>query len=120
MTSTPRDAALPREIWVLLAASFLIAIGYGIVAPALPNFATTFDDGVTAASVGVSALAFVRLLFAPMSGRLVTRFGERPIYLWGVSIVAACTLMGGLAAHYWQLLVFRWARGEGYPRLTLA
>ena len=120
MTSTPRDAALPREIWVLLAASFLIAIGYGIVAPALPNFATSFDVGVTAASVVVSAFAFVRLLFAPMSGRLVTRFGERPIYLWGVSIVAVGTLLCGVAADYWQLLLFRSASGVGSTMFTVS
>src|SRR5690606_41872284 len=100
MASTPRDAALPREIWVLLAASFLIAIGYGIVAPALPNFATSFDVGVTAASVVVSAFAFVRLLFAPMIGRLVTRFGERPLYLWGWSIVAVGPVVGWGGAGY--------------------
>ena len=50
MTSTPRDAALPREIWVLLAASFLIAIGYGIVAPAL---LITIVSGVVAISAAV-------------------------------------------------------------------
>ncbi|WP_298175967.1 MFS transporter [Saccharomonospora sp.] len=119
-TSTPRDAALPREIWVLLAASFLIAIGYGIVAPALPNFATSFDVGVTAASVVVSAFAFVRLLFAPMSGRLVTRFGERPIYLWGVSIVAVGTLLCAVATDYWQLLLFRAASGVGSTMFTVS
>ncbi|CAM2855200.1 MFS transporter [Saccharomonospora xinjiangensis] len=120
MTATPRGAALPREIWVLVGASFLIAIGYGIVGPALPNYATSFDVGVTAASVVVSAFAFVRLLFAPMSGRLVTRFGERPIYLWGVSIVAVGTLLCAVATEYWQLLLFRSASGVGSTMFTVS
>nr|WP_277682346.1 MFS transporter [Saccharomonospora azurea] len=118
-TTTPR-VALPREIWVLVGASFLIAIGYGIVGPALPNYAASFDVGVTAASVVVSAFAFVRLLFAPMSGRLVTRFGERPIYLWGVSIVAVGTLLCAVATDYWQLLFFRAASGVGSTMFTVS
>ncbi|TLW93877.1 MFS transporter [Saccharomonospora piscinae] len=119
-TTTPRGAALPREIWILVGASFLIAIGYGIIGPALPSYATSFDVGVTAASVVVSAFAFVRLLFAPMSGRLVTRFGERPIYLWGVSIVAVGTLLCAAATEYWQLLLFRSASGIGSTMFTVS
>ncbi|WP_197320746.1 MFS transporter [Saccharomonospora sp. NB11] len=119
-TTTPPKTALPREIWVLLGASFLIAIGYGIVGPALPNYAASFDVGVTAASVVVSAFAFVRLVFAPTSGRLVTRFGERPIYLWGVSIVAIGTLLCAVATEYWQLLLFRSASGIGSTMFTVS
>lgn len=118
--TTSETTKLPREIWILVGASFLIAIGYGLIGPALPNYATSFDVGVTAASVVVSAFAFVRLAFAPASGRLVTKFGERPIYLWGVSIVAVGTLACALAADYWQLLLFRSASGIGSTMFTVS
>ena len=62
---------IPREIRVLIAAAFVIAIGFGLVAPILPQFAQSFDVGVTAASVIVSAFALTRLLFAPGGGWLV-------------------------------------------------
>ncbi|PRX43297.1 putative MFS family arabinose efflux permease [Prauserella shujinwangii] len=120
VTTAEQQTRLPREIWVLVGASFLIAIGYGLIGPALPNFATSFDVGVTAASVVVSAFAFVRLAFAPASGRLVTRFGERPVYLWGLSIVAAGTLACAAAADYWQLLLFRSASGIGSTMFTVS
>ena len=42
----------------MLVAAFLIAIGFGLVAPVLPQFATTFDVGATAAAVIVSIFAF--------------------------------------------------------------
>jgi hypothetical protein len=42
---------LPRDIKVMLVAAFLIALGFGLVAPVLPQFATTFDVGATAAAV---------------------------------------------------------------------
>lgn len=118
--TTPQDTKLPRELWVLIGGSFLVAIGFGLIGPALPNFAASFDVGVTAASFVVSAFALVRLAFAPVSGRLVTRFGERPVYLWGLSIVAVSSLASAVAADYWQLLLFRAAGGIGSTMFTVS
>lgn len=120
VTAEPETNRLPREIYVLVGASFLIAIGFGLIGPALPNFATSFDVGVTAASFVVSSFALVRLAFAPVSGRLVTRFGERPTYLWGLSIVAVGTLACAAAGEYWQLLLFRSLSGIGSTMFTVS
>jgi MFS family permease len=115
--SKPR---LPKEVWVLVAANFIIAVGFGLVAPALPTFARTFDVSVTAASVVVSAFAVARLVFAPTSGRLVTLMGERRVYLIGITIVAVSTGLCAFAANYWQLLVFRSAGGFGSTMFTVS
>lgn len=115
--STPR---LPREVWVLVAANFIIAVGFGLVAPALPTFARTFNVSVTAASVVVSAFAVARLVFAPASGRLVTLLGERRVYLAGITIVAVSTGLCAFAGSYWQLLVFRSAGGIGSTMFTVS
>lgn len=114
------NTRLPREIWVLVSGSFLIAIGYGLVAPALPTFAASFDVGVTAASAVVSAFAAVRLVFAPLSGKLVTKLGERPVYLWGISIVAVGSIACAFAQEYWQLMLFRAASGVGSTMFTVS
>ena len=89
--AAPVAPRLPREVWVLVAVIFVIAIGYGIVAPALPTFARSFDVSVTAASIVVSAFAFMRLAFAPASGKLVSAFGERPVHIWGIILVGLST-----------------------------
>jgi len=115
-----RPAALPWEVWALLAGSFLVAVGYGIVAPALPVFASSFGVGVTAASAVVSALPVMRLVFAPLSGRLVARTGERTMYLAGLLVVAASTGACALAASYTQLLVFRGLGGIGSTMFTVS
>ena len=107
-----RAAQLPSEVWVLVAANFVIAAGFGLVAPALPTFARSFNVSVTAASVVISAFAVARLVFAPASGRLVTVLGERRVYLIGISIVAVTTGACAFAADYWQLLIFRSAGGR--------
>lgn len=117
--TVPRER-LPFEVWVLVAASFVVAVGFGIVAPALPTFATSFNVGVTAASVVISAFAFMRLAFAPVSGRLVTLLGERPVYVWGLVIVAVSTGACAFAQNYWQLLLFRSIGGTGSTMFTVS
>ena len=113
-------APLPRDIKVMLVAAFLIALGFGLVAPVLPQFATTFDVGATAAAVIVSIFAFMRLLFAPAGGALIGRLGERPVYVTGLLIVAASTAACAFAQDYWQLLIFRGLGGAGSVMFTVA
>lgn len=117
--STPQPR-LPREIWALVAVSFVIAIGFGIVAPALPTFARSFDVSITAVSLLISAFAFMRLVFAPASGRLISRLGERPVYISGILLVGVSTVACGFAASYWQLLVFRSLGGIGSTMFTVS
>jgi DHA1 family tetracycline resistance protein-like MFS transporter len=111
---------LPSEIWILLAAIFLIAAGYGVVSPVLPAFAASFNVGVTAASFVVSAFSVVRLVFAPAGGWLVARFAERPVYLAGLLIAAVATGACGWAGTYWQLLAFRSFGGIGSVMFTVS
>ena len=68
-TETPETRRLPKEIYVLVAAAFIVALGYGIIAPVLPQFAASFNFGVTAATIVVSSFAFFRFVFSPSSGR---------------------------------------------------
>lgn len=111
---------LSRDIKVMLAAAFLIALGFGLVAPVLPQFATTFDVGATAAAVIVSIFALMRLVFAPAGGVLIARLGERPVYVSGLLIVAISTAACAFAQDYWQLLVFRGLGGVGSVMFTVA
>lgn len=114
---TPR---IPREIWVLIAAAFVIALGFGLITPVLPEFAQSFGVGATASSVVVSAFAFFRLVFAPGGGRLIARVGERPVYLTGLLIVAVSTGATAFAGSYWQLLLFRGLGGIGSVMFTVS
>ena len=98
---------IPGEIWVLIAAAFVIAVGFGLITPVLPTFAQGLGVGAFASSIVVSAFAFFRLVFAPAGGRLIARLGERPVYLAGLIIVALSTGATAFAQDYWQLLVFR-------------
>lgn len=105
---------------MLVAAAFVIALGFGLITPVLPSFAQSFGVGAFASSVVVSVFAFFRLVFAPASGRLIAALGERPVYLAGVVIVAVSTGATAFAQNYWQLVLFRGLGGIGSTMFTVS
>lgn len=111
---------IPHEIWVLVSAAFIIALGFGLIAPVLPQYARSFDVSVFAASFVVSSFSIFRLIFAPTSGRLVDKAGYRRTYLAGLSIVAISTLLVATAWDYWSLLAFRALGGIGSTMFTVS
>lgn len=120
MTTTMTREKLPPEIWVLVASAFVIALGYGLIAPVLPEFAHSFGVSLAAASAVISAFAAMRLLFAPLSGRLVQWLGEQPVYLLGLLIVAVSTGLCAVAQSYWQLFIVRAVGGIGSTMFTVS
>lgn len=112
MTRT-QETRLPSEVWVLISANAVIALGYGFVSPVLPQFARHFGVSISAATFLVTAFALMRLCFAPATGVLVQRLGERRIYVSGLLVVAVSTAACAFAETYWQLLVFRALGGIG-------
>ena len=62
---------LPREVWLLIAANVVVALGYGVVAPVLPQYARHFGDSISAATFVITAFALMRLVAAPPAGLLV-------------------------------------------------
>ena len=120
LPETPAKTRIPTGLKVLIAASFMIALGYGLVAPVLPSFARSFNVGVTATTIVVSALAAMRLAFAPSAGKLISRFGERPIYTCGMVIVAVSSFVNAAAWDYWVLLASRAFAGIGSVMFTVS
>jgi MFS family permease len=113
-------AGLPREVAVLTAVAFAVAVGFGVVAPAIPVYAREFGVGRTAAGAVISAFAFMRLVSALGSGRLVNRIGERLVLALGIGIVAVSSALAGLAQTYTQLLVLRGVGGVGSAMFTVS
>jgi MFS transporter, DHA1 family, multidrug resistance protein len=104
---------LPSEVRALVGVGFFVAVGFGLVAPAIPLFAREFGVGRTAAGAVISAFALMRLAAAPFVGRLVNAAGERIILAAGIGVVAVSSALAGLAQDYWQLLVLRGIGGAG-------
>ena len=111
---------LPREVGVLAIIAFVVALGFGIVAPAIPLFARDFGVGRTAVGLAVSAFAFFRFVSAFGGGSLVERFGERLVLTAGLVVVAVTTGAAGLAGSFPLFLALRAAGGVGSAMFTVA
>ena len=74
-----KSAGLPREAWVLIVVNVLAALGYGVISPVLPVFARTFGVSIGAVTFAITVFSVMRLCFAPPTGLLVQRLGERPV-----------------------------------------
>jgi DHA1 family multidrug resistance protein-like MFS transporter len=112
--------SLPPEVAVLTAVAFSVALGFGIVAPAIPLFAKDFGASNFAAGAVISVFALVRLASAPVAGRFVNRFGERPVLATGIAIVGVSSLLAGFSGNYAQLLVLRGIGGFGSAMFTVS
>ncbi|MFC7765522.1 MFS transporter [Leucobacter soli] len=116
----PERVKLPFEVWALVAGGFAVALGYGVVAPAIPQFALEFGVNAFAASAIVSAFALMRIVGAPVGGWVVGRLGERRTYTIGILIVAASTGAAAFALDYAQLIVLRGLGGVGSAMFTVS
>ena len=90
-----------------------MALGYGMIIPAIPLFAKTFQ--VNNAQIGaiISAFALARFAMGLPAGKLIDIFGERRVQTMGLLLVAVSTFASGLAMSYWQLLTYRALGGIG-------
>jgi MFS family permease len=104
---------LPGDVYAMCGVAFCVALGFGVVAPAIPLFATEFGVDATAAGAVVSAFAFMRFISGLGAGRLVDWIGERASLVLGLVVVAASSLVAGLSQSYTQLLVLRGVGGVG-------
>ena len=113
-------AEFPREVGVLVFASFFVAVGFGIISPTLPLFARSF--GVSHAQVGaiLAAFAFARFATGLISGKLVDHFGERLVYSFSIGFVSVTSFAAGFAQNYDQLLIFRAVGGFGSSMFSVA
>jgi len=119
-TAPSAKQRLPREVWVLVVANVVVALGYGVVAPVLPQYARHFGVSISAATFVITAFAVMRLVGAPGAGLLVQKLGERRVYISGLLIVAVSTAVCAFAETYWQLLFFRSLGGIGSAMFTVS
>jgi len=110
---TTADRASLRRLWVLMATACVDMIGYMIVVPLLPFYATRF--GATPALYGVlfACHPFAQLTTAPLWGRLSDRYGRRPMILAGLTVSIFAYAAFGLAETLWLLFAMRLLQGFG-------
>ncbi|NDB07683.1 MAG: MFS transporter, partial [Actinobacteria bacterium] len=110
----------PPAVAALTAVAFFVAVGFGLIIPAIPIFASSFGVSATAIGIVIGAFAVARLVSGLFAGKLVERYGERLVLGTGLLMVAFFTFLTALAQNYEQLLIFRTAGGLGSSMFSVA
>jgi MFS family permease len=107
-------------VGVLAIVAFVVALGFGVVAPAIPLFVQDYGVGTTAVGLAISAFAFFRFASAFAGGALVERLGERLVLAIGLTVVAVATGAAALAGSFPVFVALRAAGGIGSALFTVA
>lgn len=102
-----------KQLWVLMAIVFVDMIGFLLVTPLLPFYATNLGARPIVVTMIVSAFSFAQLLSAPFWGRFSDRYGRRPALLVGLGSSAVAFALFGLANSIFLLFLFRLLQGAG-------
>lgn len=102
-----------KQISVLMATVFVDMIGFTMVLPLLPFYATRLGADPTLVGMLIAAHPFAQLAVSPFWGRLSDRYGRRPLILAGLMLSAAAYVLFGLAEAIWLLFASRLVQGAG-------
>ena len=117
-TAAPQATDIPSDrekwvVWIAAAAVFMSVLNTTMVNVALPTIGGVFDAG----PARVAWLATLYSLFfgvaTPFYGRLGDRYGLRRMYVSGLAIFVASSLMAGLAPEFWMLVLCRIGQAIG-------
>ncbi len=90
---------------------FFDTLFFAALTPLLPHYAEALGLGKTGAGVLAAAYPAGAFLGAVPSGVVAARAGVKPTVLVGLSAVALCTVLFGIASEPWQLDLARFLQG---------
>ena len=109
--------------WNVAAVAFLsTGVSVGITGYAFGAFIEPLETefGWTRTEINVAvALSFVSGLVAPIVGRLMDRYGARPVMVASLLLMSAGFLLRGVTAELWQFYLFSAIVSVGMPGATI-
>ena len=101
------------KLIVLFITAFVDMVGFVLVLPLLPYYATEYGANALLVGVLISSFSVAQLVLAPVWGRFSDRYGRRPMILAGLVLSAAAYVVFGLAQSVTVLLLSRVVQGMG-------
>ncbi|RMH18110.1 MAG: MFS transporter [Acidobacteria bacterium] len=101
------------RLWVLMVTAFVDMLGFALILPLLPLYATRYGAPPVVVGLLMAAFAFAQLLTAPLWGRLSDRAGRRPVIIGGQCLAAIAFAIFAVADSVWLLLLCRLVQGAG-------
>jgi len=114
-TQPPASARL-----ILFITVFIDLLGFGIVIPLLPMFATRL--GISFAGIGaiMAVYSLAQFIFAPILGRISDRIGRRPVIMLGLLGSSIGYLIYGFAGSFIGLFLSRAVHGACAATISTA
>ncbi len=114
-TQPPASARL-----ILFITVFVDLLGFGIVIPLLPMFATRL--GISFAGIGaiMAVYSLAQFIFAPILGRISDRIGRRPVIMLGLLGSSIGYLIYGFAGSFLGLFISRAVHGACAATISTA
>ncbi|WP_407077685.1 MFS transporter [Streptomyces phytohabitans] len=111
--AAPHESRRGVALAVIAACQLMVVLDATIVNIALPHIQSALDFSTTGLSWVITAytLTFGGLLL--LGGRAGDILGRRRVFLAGIAVFIAASLLGGLAQEPWQLLTARALQGAG-------
>ncbi len=101
------------KLTVLMITAFVDMLGFAMVIPLLPFYATKLGASASIVGVLIAAFSIAQLASAPLWGRFSDRYGRRPALLAGLMISAVAYVIFAYASTLWLLLLCRIVQGLG-------
>ena len=101
-----------RVLGAVMIGIFLAALDQTVVGTALPKIITDLG-GNDLYTWAFTAYLLTSTISGPLYGKLSDLFGRRPIFLFGIGIFMAGSLLAGLSQEMWQLIGARGIQGLG-------
>ena len=108
------------RLTIIFLTVFIDLIGFGIVLPLLPFYATDFGADPMIIGLLVAMHPAMQFLFGPIWGRLSDRIGRRPILLLGLVGSGLSYLLFGLATNLTLLFASRIMQGIAGANIPVA
>lgn len=93
--------------------AFVDMIGFALIVPLLPFYATEFGADPLMVGVLMGIFAFGQMTTAPMWGRLSDRIGRKPVIMGSQVISTLAFVTFAFADSVWLLLLCRFLQGVG-------
>ncbi len=106
---------------VIFVTVFIDLMGFGILIPILPTFASK-ELGVSDFGIGiiVASFSFMQFLFNPILGKLSDKYGRRPFIVGSLLLTSSSYIIFSYANSFFLLLLSRMLGGIGGSNISVA
>lgn len=107
-----------KQLSILMVTVFVDMVGFTMVLPLLPFYATELGARPWQVGALVATYAFAALVTSPLWGRTSDRYGRRPMILTGLLASGVAYVLFGLSQSLWMLFASRMVQGGGSGGIT--